>query len=114
VIESPPYGVATGVYVIENLRSGRCYIGVSHTSVWQRWRDHIRKLESGRHRRTDLQADWDAIGDAGFRFFLAEPVSDPDKMRAREQFWIDKLLADGKSIYNRWPVSGWGKPSWLA
>jgi hypothetical protein len=35
-------------------------------------------------------------------------------MRAREQFWIDKLLADGKSIYNRWPVSGWGKPSWLA
>ena len=57
----------SGVYRIVNTASGRAYIGKT-TNLPVRLATHRRLLRTGQHHCGALQADWDAVGEAGFEF----------------------------------------------
>lgn len=63
----------TDVYQIQNLVTGRRYIG--RASDWPRCQArHIRTLEAGTHHNRALQVDWDRYGRDWFTFSLLEYV----------------------------------------
>ena len=50
-----------GVYKITNIKNKKIYIG-SSKNILQRWKNHIRELESTSHKNMFLQEDWDEYG----------------------------------------------------
>lgn len=71
----------SGVYIIQNVVSDRCYVGATR-DVTQRWRTHYRELADNRHINEYLQSEFTDAPDV-FVFRLLEmcPVSD---LRVRE------------------------------
>lgn len=80
--------MAIGVYIIENLFSGACYIGCTAKSFNQRWYLHRQQLRLGRHNIKALQSDWDRLGSDAFSFRILEQVDDPDDLGERELVWL--------------------------
>lgn len=60
-----------GIYVIEQIGTGRCYIGSSRV-IYGRWYQHRRALERGRHQSPFLQSAWTKHGPAAFSFSVLE------------------------------------------
>jgi GIY-YIG catalytic domain len=56
-----------GVYKIEHVASGRCYIG-SSKNIRQRFGSHRTTLRRGIHHSRKLQASWNKHGEAAFKF----------------------------------------------
>lgn len=93
-----------GVYCIENLVNGKCYVGGS-TNIKARWSTHRSSLNHGYHASESLQQEWIVYGEENFAFHMLEEVMNEDNLVDREQFWIDNF--DSINIgYNTAPNAG--------
>lgn len=98
---------ACGVYRIDNLVNGKCYVG-SSINMAKRWLDHRRDLDANKHRNGKLQRAWHKYGAEAFSFY-AVLACDPDEVLAYEQCIIDALDAVA-SGYNIAPIAAKGTP----
>lgn len=85
-----------GIYKIENIVTGRVYIGQSKF-IKRRWRDHKNMLKMGTHYNTHLQSSWIKHGGA-FDFQLLEKCSDIN-LDEKEVYWINHYR-DLNGVYN--------------
>jgi group I intron endonuclease len=88
-----------GVYRIRNRATGEVYIGCT-IDVYQRIKAHVGKLNAGRHENFRLREAWATVGRSGFSFSILEIVSGAEMLESREQYWLDRALAQGAGIYN--------------
>lgn len=90
-----------GIYKIVNTTTNRIYIGGTTVSFSKRWKMHGGHLRNGIHVNTELQRDWDLLGEPSFLFEILEIVERRGDVCEREQYWIDKYSKDmNESIYN--------------
>ncbi|MGC2241846.1 MAG: GIY-YIG nuclease family protein [Acidimicrobiia bacterium] len=89
-----------------HLSTGRTMLGVS-PDVPARLNRIRAQLGFGSHPNKELQADWDADGQAGFEFELLDrlaPPSDPsenitDDLETLLELWQDRLQLESGSSY---------------
>jgi group I intron endonuclease len=67
--------VESGIYKIENLVNGKCYVG-SAVNFKSRWSLHLSALRRNKHKNAKLQASWNVHGEECFRFVRVETVVD--------------------------------------
>lgn len=79
----------SGIYVIRHRDSGDFYVG-SSKDIFHRFESHRRDLRRGKHGNYLLQAAWDRFGERAFEFSVVEIVDGLDRLRIREQEWIDR------------------------
>jgi group I intron endonuclease len=85
----------SGVYMIENTRCGKKYVG-SSKNIKNRIRDHVRNLNNGKHHSAKLQRAYDGVKDKSvFVASILEEVNDIDQLFEREQYFIDFYDAYG-------------------
>lgn len=79
----------SGIYKIENLVSGKIYVGQSR-HIKSRFIQHKSELRNGSHYNKHLQYAWDKYGEVSFVFSIIEecPI---ELLNERELYWIDKL-----------------------
>ncbi len=94
--------MTSGVYRIVNTVTNRTYIG-SSTHMVNRLVRHKKELRQGHHFNDHLQRSWTKHGEASFIF---EPliVCAVDRMRVREQKFIDAYADHDMPLYNHGPV----------
>lgn len=97
--------MTTGVYKIENMINGQCYVG-SAVNVPQRFAAHRSMLKLNEHHSRKLQRAWLKYGEAAFVFAVIESVQERAQLVEREQFWIEELRAFGERGYNMAPKAG--------
>lgn len=80
----------SGVYWIYQISRDRViYVGSSN-NIEKRIREHVGKLNSGKHRNARLLNTWRKYGAADFRIEPLEYVA-IEQMVEREQYWLDAL-----------------------
>ena len=65
----------SGIYAIENLVTGKIYIGQA-THIKERWKIHKWSLKENRHINTHLQRSWNKYGKQNFQFIILELCSE--------------------------------------
>lgn len=85
-----------GVYRLFNTQNERSYIGTAQSVVFRVY-THCQQLNTHRHRRLELQADWDAYGWQAFRFEVLHRVDDD---RARLYWEAYYMTFGGFNLYN--------------
>lgn len=96
--------MTSGIYKIEHVASGKCYVG-SAVNIHTRWTRHKWQLALGNHHSSKLQRAYAKYGDGSFRWVVIEPVSNKESLIEREQMWIDSLNAVSNG-YNECPKAG--------
>jgi hypothetical protein len=94
-----------GVYRILNTANGTNYVGFS-TNVQARINRHKAELGFRSERTKELQAEWDSLGQAAFRFEMvdeleqdADSTANPvDELRLLADMWIAKLEQAGEPV----------------
>ena len=95
----------SGVYAINNLATGKSYVG-SSVDLQRRRRVHFRHLRQGTHHSVKLQNSWAKHGEATFVFEVLELVPcEEDALRTAEQQWIETLDSVTRG-YNVCPQAG--------
>lgn len=79
----------SGVYVIENLKNNKRYIGSSN-SIYNRVHKHQSLLNHNKHENSYLQNAWNKYGTDCFSTYVIEYCTE-DLLTAVEQKWIDFL-----------------------
>ena len=88
------------VYQIVNKISGKTYIGETIRGEL-RWKRHLLDLKRNRHINPKLQADFDKFGEEVFKWSIIEEYpKDKNTLQLGEIKAIDKLLREGKELYN--------------
>lgn len=80
--------IKSGVYTICDKIKGMAYVG-SSVDIFLRWNRHKRELKKGVHHNKHLQRAWDKYGEENFELSFSEPVPDINKLREREQCWVN-------------------------
>lgn len=80
--------MASGVYLIRCVPSGKVYVG-SSKDLTQRMSCHKSLLRGGRHHSRRLQRSWDKYGEAAFVFEVVL-VCEADQLAVNEQAHIDE------------------------
>src|SRR5579864_2453635 len=94
----------SGIYVWENLVTGKLYVGLS-SNIYLRFNVHISRLRRGIHWNKHLQASWNKYGEKYFIFRILEVV-EQNILVEREQYWIDFYKSyDKKYGYNLNPIA---------
>jgi group I intron endonuclease len=95
-----------GIYRIKNTVSGVVYVG-SAKRFKERWGDHARSLEQGKHHTKHLQNAYSKYilecgNDDFLEFAVLEVMENATKAErlVREEWWIHKYLNDGLELYN--------------
>lgn len=103
----------SGIYKITNIVNNKIYIGQSK-DISCRWKDHLRRLRSGKHDNDHLQKAWGKYGENNFKFEIIEICEESyEVLNNREIYWINKLKAlDKNKGYNI--ASGGGNSNTLA
>ena len=96
----------TGVYIIENIKNGKCYIGSTKSSFQLRLNSHFRDLRKGEHHSSILQSSYNKHGSNCFKSRILE-VCDACEVREKEQQWIDFMNPE----YNIKKKVDWWEPS---
>lgn len=86
------------VYAIENLSDMKIYVG-SSKEYPRRKESHLRALRSNKHVNGHLQNAWNKYGEDHFLFSVVEVVQE-DRLREREQFWLNFFQPFGANGYN--------------
>lgn len=95
------------IYKITRIKSGQVYVGLTVTTVEQRWAIHIRRALTGS--KTRLAAAIRDDGKDGFKVsILEEEISDTAVLAQRERFWAEQLNAYGEMGLNMAPAGGLG------
>ena len=88
------------VYQIVNSVNNKIYIGETIRGEL-RWKEHLINLRGNRHPNHKLQADFDKFGEEVFSWsIIKEYPKDKDTLLLEEIKTIDKLLKEGKELYN--------------
>mgnify|MGYP003653508533 CR=1 FL=1 len=88
------------VYQIVNSVNNKIYIGET-TRGELRWKEHLKDLRGKYHTNHKLQADFDKFGEEVFSWSIIEEYpKDKDTLLLEEIKAIDKLLREGKELYN--------------
>ena len=88
------------IYQIVNSVNNKIYIGET-TRGELRWKQHLQYLRGNRHKNHKLQADFDKFGEEVFTWsIIKEYPKDKDTLLLEEIKTIDKLLKEGKELYN--------------
>ena len=88
-----------GIYKIENLISGKVYIGQS-TNIQHRCNSHKLELKKGKHFCKLLQKDWNTYGEENFSFLIIEEC-EKEKLNDREIYWIKTYGGvNSSNVYN--------------
>lgn len=90
----------SAIYKIENVVSGRVYIGsATNFALRQRW--HTNELKRGRHCNEYLQADWNEYGPSSFVFSVVLTCG-PKYLLFFEQAMIDgyRQVLGWNNLYN--------------
>lgn len=95
-----------GIYVIEHVASGRCYVG-SSSNVNVRWSQHRYCLTRITHMNKKLQNAWTKYGADAFEFRLITTCSEGDLLE-QETAWIGKLDSV-RSGFNISAIAGRGR-----
>ena len=83
-----------GVYKITNKENYSVYIGES-LDIDNRWKEHIRSLNSNSHHCYKLQEDWNEFGEEYFVFEILEEIKPLD---TKEKTIMELLCIEGKYI----------------
>lgn len=90
----------SGVYKIINKLNGRTYYG-SAKRFKERWKQHAKSLEAGKHYNKFLQADFNKCGTDAFVFEVVEIVEgDKDARLLAEQKYLDTYQGSNDICYN--------------
>lgn len=103
-----------GAYRIINLRDDKSFVGTS-MNLEGVWNKHKFMLDTGLHDNKELQADWKAYGEEGFRFEVLEQIKPEEdfvenvmelakyrKMLPElESKWFEKLSPYGEQGYHK-------------
>jgi GIY-YIG catalytic domain len=90
-----------GIYAVENLQSGRIYIGQS-VDLRKRSAMHFTQLKRGKHFCLELQADYNKLGRDFFKFKVLKKCKDnPYILQRLEKSYITTNLSLGISLYNK-------------
>ena len=81
--------VVCGIYCIENLINHKKYVGQS-IDIYNRWKDHKRKLNNKKHRNIYLQRAWNKYKEDNFEFYILE-ICDISLLDEKEIYYIDKF-----------------------
>tara|TARA_R110000823_G_scaffold157461_1_gene288188 strand:+ start:274 stop:837 length:564 start_codon:yes stop_codon:yes gene_type:complete len=88
------------VYQIVNSVNNKIYIGET-TRGELRWNEHLKSLRGNYHTNPKLQADFDKFGEEVFKWSIIEEYpKDKNTLQWEEIKAIDKLLREGKELYN--------------
>jgi group I intron endonuclease len=82
--------IGSGVYAIQNLVTGRTYIGSSR-NLSRRWKVHLYDLKHGEHHARELQTDWQLYGESSFVFVVLERIQDAELLLISEQLHLDRI-----------------------
>lgn len=97
------------IYCITRRKTGAIYVGLTVTTVEQRWAIHVRRALAGATTKIGR-----AIREDGSENFSIETletgIDDPDLLRKREAFWVNQLDALGKAGLNSAKPGGMGSP----
>ncbi len=100
---------AGSIYRVVRRKTGAVYVGLTVTSVEQRWFFHIRAATGGS--KTKFHAAIREDGVEGFDVDLLEDgITDPNLLPTREAFWIEHLGALGTQGLNTAKPGGLGSP----
>lgn len=91
-----------GIYAIQNIKSGRQYIG-SSINLKDRIHSHIRELSIGCHANHALQSDFLHGGENNFEVKVLATGMSPENLASAETDWISTLLHSGSALYNLTP-----------
>lgn len=96
----------SGIYIIQNLISGKVYIG-SAVDIKARWGEHLSSLKKGSHGNSHLQRAWNRYGSKAFEF-KALLYCELDVLIHHEQLMIDEYRKNlGRDmLYNINPTAG--------
>lgn len=98
------------IYRITRRKTTAVYIGLTITSVEQRWFFHVRRATEGS--TTKLHAAIREDGPEGFVVDVLERgIKDSAVLAAREAFWVERLGALGPNGLNSTKPGGLGSPS---
>lgn len=93
--------MASGVYCIRHIESGRCYVGQAQ-NLKRRWREHRSSWTKGTHKNIKLQNGVNKYGEKAFIFEVLEYVPCLSDLNAREQHFMDTM----RPFYNISPIAG--------
>lgn len=97
------------IYKLTRIRTGQIYIGLTVTTVEQRWAIHIRRAMKGS--KTRLASAIREDGPDGFSVTVLEDgIFDMDLLARRECFWAEQLNVYGEKGLNTAPAGGLGGP----
>ena len=78
------------IYKLENLQTGKVYIGQSIQHAKKRAQDHFLKLRKGKHWNKHLQNSWNKYTEKSFKFFVILCGNfEVDELNILEQRYID-------------------------
>ena len=89
--------VSGGIYIIENLITGKIYVGKSK-NINSRLKQHKRALNKNYHVNAVLQNDWNEYGENNFKFDILKYTDDNKKLLYYESYYADKYICKG--LYN--------------
>lgn len=94
-----------GIYKLRNTLNGRFYIG-STRRFKERWTQHLKQLENGKHHNQFLLNDYRKCGTDVFEIVVLEIVVGEKELRlAREQNFLDQLYDNQQKCYNLSPYA---------
>jgi len=101
-----------GIYLIKNIENNKVYIGASKNMVF-RIIQHRSDLKCNRHRRKNLQEDYNKHGFMAFEYLILEDC-DEWLLDEREKYWIEHYDAVNKG-YNlaNGGHNGFGKDNYM-
>jgi group I intron endonuclease len=79
----------SGIYKIENLINGKCYIG-SASNFSKRWRNHKCLLSNNKHHSIHLQRAWNKYGQQNFKFEILL-CCEKEELIEKEQIHINMI-----------------------
>lgn len=89
------------VYLIDNKKNWKGYVGCTNSSLGKRFGQHKYLLRNGIHSNLELQKDWDKYGESAFSIIPLE-VCSPNEMYQREKYHIARLgTLDPELGYNQ-------------
>lgn len=88
------------IYGIENIITGKWYIGQTINAFYQRKAEHVGRLKKGKHRNKHLQASWEQYGESSFVFTALASARHELELNDLEKIYIG-LYDSFKNGYNK-------------
>ena len=75
------------IYKIENIQTGRVYVGCTTKKIRSRWNEHVHALRHNKHHCEELQDDFNVSSEDNFSMSCLETCTAVNKFE-RESIWI--------------------------